>query len=408
MNRHLTSVMIAALAAAGLFAAPAFADHRPGNVVVMGGTLQLTGPPAARRARVERVHNARKLYVDELNARGGLLGHRVEYKIYDIKKADKRTAIELYEKLITEDKVDLVLGPYGSLTADSVANVMERYKQPFVAYASKASIYERGRKYIFSIPMVYAPDRAKSALHVAKKIGVKRVALISQTGTTNLLVLVGAQEWAKKLGLKVVFSERYESKFFGQRQTDFGALLPRIEASGAEAIIANSAMPESVAQLRQLRDLNINVKMFAALRDAETPEFVKELGSTAEYVVGFSYWEPNPALGHPGLKEFVENYEKRYGEKPEFHASAGYAMMQITEAAVKAAGGFDPEKVRTALASISVETIRGTYKANEQGMSHMEPLAIQIQNGKHVLVWPEHVAEATFIPMPKWEDRAKK
>ena len=251
--------------------------------------------------------------------------------------------------------------------------------------------------------MVYAPNRAKSVLHVAKKIGVERIALISQPGTTNLQVLVGAQEWAKKLGLKVVLSERFRAE-----ERDFTALLQRIKASGAAAIISNAGLSESVPQLRQLRELNINVKMFAALRDAETPEFVEKLGSTAEYVVGFSYWEPNPALGYPGLKEFVENYEKRYGEKPTYHSSEGYAAMQMMEAAVKEAGGFDPEKVRDALASISVQTIRGTYKADKQGMSHMEPLAFQIRNGKPVIVWPAHQAEAKVLPMPKWEDRTKK
>ena len=115
MNRYLTGVMVAVFAVASLLlTAPASADHRPGNVVVMGGTLALTRAPAARLARVERIRNARKLYVDELNARGGLLGHKVELKIYDNKR-DKRTAIELYGKLITEDRVDLVLGPYGSV-----------------------------------------------------------------------------------------------------------------------------------------------------------------------------------------------------------------------------------------------------------------------------------------------------
>ena len=130
MNRHLTGVTIAVLAATVLLSAPAIADHRPGNVVVMGGTLSLTGRYAVP---AKRFLNAHKLFVDELNARGGLLGHKVELKIYD-DKSDKRTAIELYEKLITEDKVDLVRGPYGSSITDPVANVMERYRQPFVAH----------------------------------------------------------------------------------------------------------------------------------------------------------------------------------------------------------------------------------------------------------------------------------
>ncbi len=111
MGKHLSGVIIAAFAAAMLFPTPSLADHRPGNVVVMGGTLSLTGRFAVR---ARRYLNARNLYVDELNARGGLLGHRVVLKIYD-DKSDIRTAIELYGKLITEDRVDLVLGPYGSV-----------------------------------------------------------------------------------------------------------------------------------------------------------------------------------------------------------------------------------------------------------------------------------------------------
>ena len=400
MNGHLTGAMIAALAVAVLLAGPALADHRPGNVVVIGGTFSQT---AGYVERSRRVLNGYKLYVEELNARGGLLGHKVELKIYD-DKGDKRTAAELYVKLITEDKVDLVLGPYGSTLTDVMANVTERYKRSFVAQsASKPAIYERGRKYIFSGPAPYAPDRAKSVLHLAKKIGIKRIVIITRATATNLQVLVGAQKWARRLGLEVVLAERYR-----REDRDFRALLRKIEASGAEAIISIATLPESVAQLRQLRELNINVKMFAALRDAETPEFVEKLGGTAEYVVGYASWLPNPGLGYPGMKAFIENYEKRYGEKPTFHGSEGYAAMQITEAAVKEAGSFDPEKVRDALATISVQTIRGTYKANEQGMSPIDAVAFQIRNGKPVPVWPAHQAEAKALPMPKWEDRAKK
>ncbi len=159
------AAMVAALAAAVPFTAPAFAGHRPGNVVVMGGTISLTGR-YVERAR--RLYNGRKLYVDELNARGGLLGHKVELRIYD-DKSDRRTAAELYVKLITEDKVDLVLGPYGSSLNDAVANVMEHYKRPFVGGGTKPTIWQRGRKYIFSKPNVSARDRFKAALQAAKK-----------------------------------------------------------------------------------------------------------------------------------------------------------------------------------------------------------------------------------------------
>ncbi len=400
MNRHLTGVMVAVFAVAMLFTTPALADHRPGNVVVMGGTMSLTGryvEPAGRH------HNGVKLYVDELNARGGLLGHAVELKILD-DKSDARTAIELYEKLIVVDKIDLVLGPYSSYITDPVANVMERYKRPFIPNAASPVIWQRGRKYIFSDPTVIAQDFAKGALRLAEQIGVKRIAVIGEGSLFPRQVTEGALEWAKKLGLKVVLLESYR-----KGQTDFRALLRRIEASGAEAIFANGYYEDSAALTRQLRELDINVKIFAGTVGPALPKFVEELGSMAEFVVGISGWEPKPVLlGYPGMKAFIEKYEKRYGEKSNSPAAHGYTEMQILEAAVKYAGSFDPEKIRDALASITVQTVRGTYKANEQGMSTHDGLTLQIQNGKRVIVWPSTMAEAKVLPMPKWEDRAKK
>ena len=96
------------------------------------------------------------------------------------------------------------------------------------------------------------------------------------------------------------------------------------------------------------------------------------------------------------------------GRWRDVHAADGNVLMQILKAVVKEAGSFDPEKVREALATISAHTIRGVYKANEQGMSPIESVAFQIQNGKRLLVWPEHVAQAKVLLMPRWEDRAKK
>ena len=399
LNRHLTSVM-AAVFATVLLAAPAFAHHRPGNVVVMGGTTSMTGrnvEPAGRQ------HNGVKLYVEELNARGGLLGHKVELRILD-DKSHRRTAITLYEKLITEDRVDFVLAPYSSKLNDAVANVTERYRQPYLSQGSNPVIWQRGRKYVFGVPTLFGQNFQKGALRLAKKIGIKRIAIITGAELGARASSIASHARAKKLGLKVVLSERYR-----EEQTDFIDLLQRIRSSGAEAIFSIGRFNDTVAQVRQLRELNINVKMFAAQIAPALPKFVEELGSLAEYVVGASKWEPKPALGHPGMKEFIENYERRYGVKPNYHAAQGYAAMQIMTAVVNRAGSFEPEKVREALASIAVYTVKGPYKANESGVSpSTEPLTFQIQRGERVIVWPEQVAEGKFIPMPKWEDRGKK
>ena len=366
----------------------------------MGGTLALSGRYAEPAGRYL---NARKLYVDELNAHGGLLGHNVELRILD-DKSDTRTAIELYERLITQDKVDLVLGPYSSAITDAVANVMERYKRPFVAPgAASKGIWQRGRKYVFSVPRTVAQDYQKGALQIAKEMGIKRIAVIGEGSLFPRQSTEGTLEWAKKLDLEVVLLQSYHKD-----EKDFTAILKKIEASGAEAIFSNSYFADSVAQLRQMRELGINVKMFAGTVGPALPKFVEELGATAEFTLGFSRWEPNPALGHPGMTGFIEKYEQRYGVKPNYHAASAYAEMQMLEAAVKYAVGFNPEKVRDALAFVTVSTIMGTYKADAQGLSTIEGLTFQIQNGQRVIVWPKQMAEAKYIlPMPRWDERPK-
>src|SRR5688500_5278499 len=189
----------AVLTAVVFTAAPAAANHRPGNEVLFGGAISLTGQyaePAGRQV------NSIKLWTDEVNARGGLLGHKVVVRLLD-DKSEIQTSIKLYEKLITEDKVDLVLGPYSSGITEAVANVTERYKMPFVAYgAASTPIWEKGRKYIFNIVAV-AEDYQKGAVHLAKQIGVKRAAIIGEDSLFPRQAAKGAQDWAKKLGIDI-------------------------------------------------------------------------------------------------------------------------------------------------------------------------------------------------------------
>ena len=381
-----------------LGAGTAWADHRPGNEVLIGGAISQTGryaEPAGRQV------NAIKLWVDEVNARGGLLGHKIVLQLLD-DKSDTQTSIKLYEKLITEDKVDLVLGPYSSGITEAVANVTERYKKAFVAYgASSTPIWEKGRKYIFNI-IAPAEDYQKGAVHLAKGIGVKRAAIIGEDSLFPRQAAKGTRDWAKKLGIDIVVDENYPLK-----QTDFTALLQKVAASGAEAVFSNSYFADSAAQLRQMREQNLNFKLYSSTIGPALPGFPEQLGATAEYVLGFSQWEPLPqVLKLPGMKEFIDAYEKRFGEKPNYHAGGAYGALQATEAAVKKAGGFDGEKVRDALATIEVQTVLGRYKVDARGMNAHEGLTFQILKGQRLVVYPEKWAQTKpELPMPEWSKR---
>ena len=157
-------------------AAPFVEKGHAKDKVTLGIAISQTGRYAEPAGRMVNSYN---LYVDQMNAKGGWLGKKIDMIILD-DKSDKQTSIKLYEKLITQDKVDLTMGPYSSGITDAVANVLERYKYPTLAPgAASGIIWKKGRKYLFDIIAV-AQDYQKGALHIAKDIGVKRIAIIGE------------------------------------------------------------------------------------------------------------------------------------------------------------------------------------------------------------------------------------
>jgi branched-chain amino acid transport system substrate-binding protein len=365
-----------------------------------GGAISQTGRYAEPAGRFV---NSYKMFADQQNAKGGLLGQKMKLIILD-DKSDKQTSIKLFEKLITQDKVDLTLGPYSSGITDAVANVLERYKYPTMAPgAASGIIWKKGRKYLFDIIAV-AQDYQKGALHIARDIGVKKIAIVGEDSLFPRQSAEGAVEWAKKLGIEVVLNENYPRK-----QTDFTAMLQKIKARRAEALISNSYFADSVAQIRQLRELNINLKIFAGTVGPGLPAFAKQLGNTAEYVLGFSQWEPRPEiLKFPGMEHFIDSYVKRHGVKPNYHAGIAWVAMQVTTQAIQKAGSFDREKVWNALRTSQFQTIMGKWKVDKNNLNDHEGLTFQILDGQRKIVWPKKIAEVPYkLPMPKWKDRAK-
>ena len=389
-------IAIAFVVTTAFFASPALAADE----IHMGGAISQTGRYAEPAGRFV---NAYKLFIDQLNAKGGLLGKKIKVTLLD-DKSDKQTSIKLYEKLITQDKVDITLGPYSSGITDAVANVLERYKYPTLAPgASSGIIWKKGRKYLFNQNAI-AQNYQRGAVFLAKDIGVKRIAIVGEDSLFPRQSAEGAVHWAKHLGIEVVLNENYPRK-----QTDFTALLQKIKARRADALISNSYFADAVAQIRQLRELNINLKIFAGTVGPGLPKFAKQLGNTAEYVLGFSQWEPRPEiLKFPGMKHFIDSYVKRHKVKPNYHAGIAWVALQITTQAIQKAGSYDREKVWSTLRTSQFQTIMGKWKVDKNNLNDHDGLTFQILDGQRKIVWPKEIAEVPYkLPMPKWKDRAK-
>ena len=264
-------VFAVALLAALAWAVAPVAEAQP--PIRIGASLSQTGGFATLGQVQLRGY---QLCVKHLNDKGGVLGRKLELVLYD-DGSDPATAVRLYEKLITQDKMDLVLGPYSSSITEAVADVTEKHRMPMVAPSAGAtSIYRKGRKFIFQV-LSPAEIYLEGLLDMAAKKGLKTVALINVDELFAQSVIRGTIELAKKKGLQVVFVDAYP-----QGTTDFSAILTKVRAANPDVLGGATRFEDAVAITRQLKALNVNPRMVGLTVGVDLPKFYEVLGRDAE------------------------------------------------------------------------------------------------------------------------------
>ena len=362
--------------------------------ITIGATSSITGTDAIQGGYMR---DGYVLCEKHVNVKGGVLGRRLRIIVHD-DASDGKTAARLYEQLITEDKVDAVLGPYGSPITDVVADVTEKHRRLMVAPgAGTTSIWEKGRRYLI---MVVSPLEASTEgiIDLAARNGLKSVAVIG--AQARAAIVKGALATAKKKGLEVVVHEMYPPG-----TTDFSAILNKVKAASPDALVVGAPPADAIALTRQLKDLDVNVKLYGASPGGAYPNFVETLGKAAEFVYGGSYWEPE--LSYPGNREFVAAYQKEFGRSPASNAAGAYAGCQLFVEGVRRAGSLDSDRVRDELLKLKTKTIFGDFAVDERGyqVAH-KAVTVQWQNGKSVIVGPADVASGTpRFPTPAWTAR---
>jgi branched-chain amino acid transport system substrate-binding protein len=391
MTPKALGALVVALAAA-VASLPATAQ----GPIKIGASLSLTGT-YAQPGRYQ--HEGYQLCEKDLNARGGLLGRPVQFVVYD-DQSNPATGVRLYEKLITEDKVDAVMGPYSSAISEAVANVTEKYNKVNVSpLAATTSIFKKGRKYMF---MVISPAEVylEGLVDIAAKRGLKTIAVINEDTLFPKTSAQGTVELAKKAGLQVVFTEAYP-----KGNQDFSALLTKVKAVNPDVLAAATYFDDAVAIARQMRELGINPKMLGVTVGGDIPKFQELLKGTADYIYGASQWEG--VLPYPGAKEFHDAYLKQFKQEPSYHSAAGYAGCITYAEGVKKAGTLDADKVREALLALKMRTMFGDYQVDKDGFQTAHKMVLlQWQDGKRVVVWPDDLANGKpRFPTPPWNAR---
>ena len=395
---RLSVIVLAASVALGVpGSAPAQGQRQDHERLRIGATMSITGKAYSVQGGYGR--EGYLLCQKHLNAQGGLLGKTVEFLIYD-DESDEKTAARLYEKLITEDKVDAILGPYGTAITAAVADIPDKYRRVMVAAnAATSSIWEKGRKYLI---MVLAPvdSAAIGVLELAARNGLKKVAIINQDALLPKAVAKTTNELAESMGLNVVSFETYLTG-----TNDFSALLRKVQESAPELLVTAAVrIDDLVAIVRQMKTINFDTKMMSSLPYGLLPEFYQQLEKDAEFVYSATFWDAS--LPNPGNPEFVAEYQKEFNRAPAVQSANSYAGCQIFAEAVRQAGTTEPEKLRDTLLSLKTKSILGDFAVDQRGFQiGQRAVTIQWQDGKQAVVWPDGLGSAPRFPTPNWASR---
>jgi len=363
----------------------------------IGASMALTGKYALQGGYAR---DGYQLCQKHVNAQGGVLGRPIQFVIQD-DASDEKTAVGVYDKLITQDQVDAVLGPYSSPLADAVADVTEKHRKLMIApLAGTTSLWEKGRRYLIMVvsPVELTPE---GFIDLAARFGLKTIAVLNEDGLVAKAAAKGAGELARKKNLDVVFSETYP-----KGTKDFAPILSRVKAAKPDAFVIGSQLfDDLITMTRQTREVDLNVKMFSSLPYGGLPDYQKRLEKAAEFVYSATFWEPS--LPYPGNREFVAAYEKEFNRAPALQAANAYAGCQLFAEAARKAGSIDSDKLRETALKLRTKTILGDFAVDERGfqIAH-KAVTTQWQDGKQVILWPDEVAAGKpRFPTPPWSAR---
>ncbi len=417
-NKYFVGFMSLVAAFVLLFAPDAFAAPKK---IVIGHPACLSGKYAKAG---EQALGGIKGIVDWVNSvYGGVMvgGKKVPLKyVYYDSESKKEAVTSLIARLITVDKVNAVMAPYSSGLTLRGAPVAESRKMLYMDHGgANNKIFWQGFQYIVqSIGPASSYHQGTLDMIKANDPRAKRVALAYEDSEFAGMVMSGAEDYAMKLGLEVVFKRTYPKGV-----TDLTPLLSALKASKPDFVIGGGHFEDGQLFNRQMADLDIDTNALSLIAAATLPAFYKALTNMAEGVSGPSHWEYGVTYSEKGAKrnglqwigpsqdEFVNLFKKALGKDmiPDYHAAEAGAAVLSYVLAVEKANSVDTTKVRKALGDLKFMSFYGGWDIDETGLQIGHSMVdVQWQGGKRVIVWPPAAQTGRFVyPMPTFAEKAK-
>ena len=369
------------------------------STIKIGVITSLTGSQAAFG---EAHKNGYSIALDEINARGGVLGKKLELDWYDDQSKPDQ-AVQGVSKLVDQDRVPVLLGAYSSENTKAIVpSVTQRETPLIIPTATADNVMDSKSPWIFRI-CAGANDYAAATIAFLKNNGApKTMAIVYENtnfGQSNKNAMAAA---AKEAGINVVAVESYEAK-----SPDYKAVLQRVKSANPDVIYFCSYLLDAGTLMRQAREIDLNPKYYTSagtgFAAAEFPT-AKGAGRNADFTFSVSQWLPEAKWA--GSKEFDAEFFKRYKTHPQYHAMQAYAALLVAAKAMNDAKSTDSAKIRDAIKKLNMPSPFGPIKFDANGQNQHPVLITQVQNGEYKVVFPADAAQSKpIIPAPVWSKR---
>lgn len=403
----------AALAAGliSLAAVPAAAKVE-GDTIYLGATISLTGKYSTNG---QHTRNGYDLAIAAINEAGGVRvgerDYRVEVVYYDDESTPARGA-QLAKRLIEQDGVDFMLGPYSSGLTKAIAPVTEQYGVPMVeANGASFQLFTQGYRYLFAVLSTseqYLASAVALAAEIAEREGRQpsdlTLAGAFENDPFSQDVRSGVLADATALGIRVVIDDQLPPEI-----NDMGATLAKVKALSPDILVVSGHARGAALVIRQMEEMRVDVPMLA-ITHCDSADIVGKFGSAAEYTLCASQWAPSLAYRDDifgSAADFAAAFEEVYGYPPPYQAAESAAAVLVFADAFERAQGFDKAAVRDALATTDMQTFYGNILFDETGKNIAKPMVLfQVQDGAYTVVAPTAWAEAELRwPIPPWSER---
>ncbi|HKJ95610.1 MAG TPA: amino acid ABC transporter substrate-binding protein [Gammaproteobacteria bacterium] len=400
---------VAAVATFGLFAATAYAAT---DTITLGAAVSLTGKYSINGKYTRDGYN---LAVKRINDAGGLkVGdktYKLEVKYYDDESTPARAA-QLAERLVDQDGVKFVLGPYSSGLTKAMAPVTERYKVPMVeANGASRSLFTKGYKYLFAV-LSTSDQYLSSAVDLMDEQVEKnggdpssvKIAGAFQNDPFSQDVRQGVVNEGKQYGMRMVIDDQLPPQL-----DDMSATLTKVKALKPDLLTVSGHAKGAILAVNQIAEMKVHADMIA-MTHCDSAGIIKKYGKNAEYILCASQWDRSLAYKDDlfgSAEDFAELVEKEYGYAPPYQVAESAAAVEVYADAFERAGSLDPRKVRDALAATDTQTFYGNIDFNDQGENIAKPMVLyQVQDGEYKVVAPtKWAASKVRYPIPPWSER---